>query len=80
MSRAENLGQREELRVRRRAIEAEIISHCESIRHSLPLTAEPMEINSEYVMRLAIRLNELEHELQGVVRKIEILERDLGII
>ncbi|WP_297826424.1 hypothetical protein [uncultured Desulfovibrio sp.] len=80
MSRAENLGQREELRIRRKSIEAEIISHCESIRHSLPLTAEPMEIDSKYIMRLSIRIDELKHELKGVVRKIEILERDLGII
>lgn len=80
MSRAENLGQREELRIRRKSIEAEINSHCESIRHSLPLTAEPLEIETEYIMRLSIRLNELKQELKGVARKIEILERDLGII
>lgn len=39
-----------------------------------------MEIDAEYIMRLSIRLNELKQELKGVVRKIEILERDLGII
>ena len=80
MSRAENLGQREELRIRRKSIEAEINSHCESIRNSLPLTMEPMELDSEYIMRLSIRLNGLKQELQGVARKIDILERDLGII
>lgn len=79
MSRAENLGQREELRIRRKNIEAEITSHCESIRHSLPLTVEPVDIDAEYIMRLSIRLNELKQELKGVVRKIGILERDLGI-
>lgn len=79
MSRAENLGSREELRIRRKSIEAEIESHCESIRHSLPLTAEPVDIDTEYVMRLSIKLNELRQELMGVVRKITILERELGL-
>lgn len=80
MSRSENLGHREELRIRKKAIEAEIQSHAESIRHCLPLTLEPVELNSEYLMHLAIKLNELKQELQGVVRKIDILERDLGLI
>lgn len=79
MSRAENLGQREELRMRRKAIEAEIHSHAESIRHCLPLTLEPSELQSEYLMHLAIKLNELKQELSGVIRKIGILERDLGL-
>ncbi|MDE6735292.1 MAG: hypothetical protein K2J64_07505 [Desulfovibrio sp.] len=79
MSRAENLGMREELRVRRKSIEAEINSHCESIRHSLPLTVEPVDIDTEYIMRLSIKLNDLRIELAGVVRNINILERDLGI-
>lgn len=79
MSRAENLGSREELRIRRKSIEAEINSHCESIRHSLPLTAEPVDIDTEYIMRLSIKLNDLRTELVGVVRKITILERELGI-
>lgn len=80
MSRSENLGHREELRIRKKAIEAEIQSHAESIRHCLPLTLEPVELNSEYLMHLAIKLNELKQELQGVVRKIDILERDLGLV
>ena len=79
MSRHENMGQREELRIRRKAIESEIQSHIDSIRHCLPLTIEPVEVNSEYLMHLAIRLNQLKTELLGVVRKIEILERDLGL-
>lgn len=79
MSRHENLGQREELRTRRKLIESEITSHCESIRSCIPITAEPADINSEYLMHLAIKLNELKQELLGVVRKIEILERELGI-
>lgn len=79
MSRAENLGQREELRMRRKAIEDEIQSHVESVRNCLPLTLEPSELKSEYLMHLAIKLNELKQELSGVIRKIDILERDLGL-
>ncbi|MCH5277491.1 MAG: hypothetical protein J1E80_06600 [Desulfovibrionaceae bacterium] len=79
MSRAENLGQCEELRIRRKMIEAEITSHCDSIRHAIPLTAEPAEMDGEYIMRLAIKLNERLQEWKGVTRKIDILERDLGV-
>lgn len=79
MSRSENLGHREELRIRRKAIESEIQSHAESIRHCLPLTLEPEDLQSEYLMHLAIKLNELKLELNGVIRKIDILERELGM-
>lgn len=79
MSRGENFLRREELRIRRKSIEAEMNSHCESIRHCLPLTMEPVELNAEYLMHLSIKLNELKQELVGVVKKIDILERDLGI-
>ena len=41
MSRLEEMGQREELRTRRKIIAAEITSHCDSIRHALPLVGEP---------------------------------------
>ncbi|MDE5832032.1 MAG: hypothetical protein K2H64_03455 [Desulfovibrio sp.] len=79
MSRTENLGHREELRIRRKAIEAEIRSHAESMRCCLPLIFEPVDLQSEYLMHLAIKLNGLKEELTGVIRKIEILERDLGL-
>ena len=80
MSRTENLGHREELRIRRKAIEAEIRSHIESMRCCLPPIIEPVELQSEYLMHLAIKLNGLKEELCGVIRKIEILERDLGFV
>ena len=38
-----------------------------------------VDIDTEYVMRLSIKLNDLRIELAGVVRNINILERDLGI-
>lgn len=79
MSRLEELGHREELRTRRKIIEAEITSHADSIRASLPLTGDPEEIDGEYIMMLAIKLNERVQELRGVNRKIEVLERELGL-
>ena len=77
MSRLEEMGQREELRTRRKIIAAEITSHCDSIRHALPLVGE--DIDGEYVMALGIKINERVQELRGVIRKIEVLERNLGL-
>ena len=74
MSRLEEMGQREELRTRRKIIAAEITSHCDSIRHALPLVGDPEDIDGEYVMALGIKIN-----VRGVIRKIEVLERNLGL-
>lgn len=79
MSRLEEMGHREELRTRRKIIEAEISSHSDSIRAALPLIGEPENIDGEYIMMLAIKLNERVQELRGVKRKIEVLERELGL-
>ena len=79
MSRLEEMGHREELRTRRRIIEAEIASHSDSIRAALPLAGDPEDIDGEYVMMLAIKPNERVQELRGVKRKIEVLERELGL-
>ena len=79
MSRREELGHREELRTRRKIIEAEIASHSDSIRAALPLAGEPEDIDGEYVLMLAIKLSERVQELRGVNRKIEVLERELGL-
>ena len=76
MSRLEEMGQREELRTRRKIIAAEITSHCDSIRHALPLVGDPEDIDGEYVMALGIKINERVQELRGVIRKIEVLERN----
>lgn len=79
MSRLEEMGHREELRIRSKSISAEITSHCDSIRAALPITGEPEEIDGEYVMMLSIKLNERVQELRGVKRKIDVLERELGL-
>lgn len=78
MSRQDEIGQREELRIRRRSIEAEVSNTRDAIRDVLPLTADAADINSEYVVRLAIKLNERVQELRGVNKKIAILEREFG--
>ena len=76
--RMENLGQRETLRHQRKRIVAEATSHRDSIRAALPITADPREVDGEYVMALAVSLNESLTELRGVERKIAILDRELG--
>ena len=77
MSRQDEIGQREELRIRRRSIEAEVSNTRDAIR-DVPLTADAADIDSEYVVRLAIKLNERVQELRGVNKKIAILEREFG--
>ena len=77
MNRMERIGQREELRIRRKNIEAEITSHRYSILASLPPIGKLADINSEYVMMLGIKLHERVQELREVNNYIEILERDL---
>ena len=46
MNRMERIGQREELRIRRKNIEAEITSHRDSILASLPPIGKLADINS----------------------------------
>lgn len=77
MNRMERIGQREELRIRRKNIEAEITSHRDSILASLPPIGKLADINSEYAMMLGIKLHERVQELREVNNYIEILERDL---
>lgn len=77
--RRERIGERQELLIRRKNIEAEVYSHRDSIRAALSPTDDAAEIRGEYVMRLAIALNELLIELKGVNRKIATLEDMLGI-
>lgn len=47
--------------------------------HALPLVGDPEDIDGEYVMALGIKINERVQELRGVIRKIEVLERNLGL-
>ena len=78
MSRLEEIGQREELRMRRKIIEAEIQSHRDSLLSALSII-HPLEgLQGEYIAALGVKLNERLMELDGVNRRIAILSRELG--
>ena len=68
---------REELRLRRRAIEADVSARRESLLDALSLTRPNDSLQGEYIMSLAISLNELLLELKGVNDQIAILSREL---
>lgn len=75
--RTENIGQRETLRHIAKRLEAEAVSHRDSLRAALPVAGEVAKINGEYVLSLAVALNEKVVELHGVHQKIAILNREL---
>lgn len=78
MSRLEEIGQREELRMRRKIIEAEIQSHRDSLLSALSIIHPLEELQGEYIAALGVKLNERLMELDGVNRRIAILSRELG--
>lgn len=75
--RTENIGQRETLRHIAKRLEAEAASHRDSLRAALPVAGEPADIDGDYVLSLAVSLNEKVRELRGVNKKIAILDREL---
>lgn len=75
--RTENIGQRETLRHIAKRLEAEAASHRDSLRAALPVAGEPADIDGDYVLSLAVSLNEKVWELRGVNKKIAILDREL---
>lgn len=78
MSRQEFLGERESLRVKRKAIVAEVQSHRDSLLSSLSILHEPEDLDGEYVAVLGVKLSERLLELKGVDKKIDVLNRELG--
>lgn len=68
---------REELRLRRKSIDADISSRRSDLLAALSLTRRNESLQGEYIMSLAIGLNELLVELKGVDDQIEILSREL---
>lgn len=68
---------REELRLRRKSIDADITSRRSDLLAALSLTRRNESLQGEYIMSLAIGLNELLVELKGVDDQIEILSREL---
>ena len=78
MSRQEFLGERESLRVKRKAIVAEVQSHRDSLLSSLSILHEPEDLDGEYIAVLGVKLSERLLELKGVDKKIAVLTRELG--
>lgn len=78
MSRQEYLGERESLRVQRKAIVAEVQSHRDSLLSALSILHEPEELDGEYIAVLGVKLSERLLELNGVDKKIVVLNRELG--
>lgn len=78
MSRLEEMGQREELRTRRKIIAAEVQSHRDSLLSALSIIHPIDELEGEYISALGIKLNERLMELKGVDKRIGILSRELG--
>lgn len=74
----EMIGHLEDIKKRRENIISQIISHCESIGRSVSILYKPEDINSEYIMQLAITLNEKCKELDAYNKKIEVLNRAMG--
>lgn len=73
-----NLGRRESLRQVEKRMEAEVVSHRDSLRAALPPAADVEDVDGERVVALAMALHEKLLELRGVRKKISILDRELG--
>ena len=78
MSYFENVGQLEDLRKRRELVVTQMQSHRESLRNALPIIGEVEDINGDYIVQLAISLNERKNELVGYDKKIVVLSRETG--
>ena len=78
MSRLAEIGQREELRRRRKIIEAEIQSHRDSLLSALSIIHPLEELQGEYIAALGVKLNERLMELDCGNMRIAILSRELG--
>lgn len=68
---------REGLRMRRKSIDVDISSRREDLLAALSLTRQNASLQGEYIMSLAIELNELLLELKGVDDQIGILSHEL---
>lgn len=77
--RTENLGRRVELRQQRQRLEAEALALRDRLRRLLPVDDEPHGLDGEAILQAAIALHASLGELGGVVRRIDILNRELGM-
>lgn len=68
---------RDELLLRKKAIDADITSRREHLLAALSLVRPNSSLQGEYIMSMAINLNELLIEFNGVTEQIDILSREL---
>ena len=68
---------REELLLRKKAIDTDITSRREHLLSALSLVRPNSALQGEYIMSMSICLNELLIELKGVEDQIAILSREL---
>ena len=73
MSRLVEMGQREELRTRRKIIAAEVQSHRDSLLSALSIIHPIDELEGEYIAALGIKMNNLLIELKVISKRIVIL-------
>lgn len=78
MSYFEYKGQMEDLKKRRQICESAINSHRESLRAALNPALDIEDIQSEYIMELAIALREDCLEYNNYSKKIAVLSREVG--
>ena len=70
---------REELLLRKKSIDADISTRRPNLLAALSLPRPNSSLQGEYIISMAINLNELLIELKGVEEQIEILSRELDI-
>ena len=78
MSRNEYIGERENLKGKRKAILMEVKSHRDSLLSELSLVHGDAELHGEYIAVLGVKLNECLMELRGIDKQIAILTREIG--
>ena len=76
--RAENLGRRVELRREAARLTAECEALRDQLRRALPLVEDVDSLNRDQILNTALALNQSLLELDGVNKKIDVLNRELG--
>lgn len=74
----ENIGQLENIKPKSAICEDAIHNYKESIRRHLPLVGEANELDGDFIVSMAIALNEKCLELRSYHKKIAVLERAVG--
>lgn len=76
--RTQYMGQRVELRQQRQRVALDCEALRDRLRLALPLAEEVSAIDREVVVNAAMALHDRLGELQGIDRKLAILNRELG--